>query len=109
MLRTQEQLSLSANKAHKFVCTVIRTVQFYAWTILFTVGIDSCKLRNQEKNKSANNAEEYIFCLNPNSIQNYRSNSWQGLFTCIMTMEVVVRTYVQYSLPDVEFYYHNYH
>ena len=30
MLRTQEQLSLSANKAHKFVCTVIRTVEFYA-------------------------------------------------------------------------------
>ena len=29
MLRTQEQLSLNAGKAHKFVCTVIRTVVFY--------------------------------------------------------------------------------
>ena len=27
-LQTQEQLSLSANKAHKFVCTVMRTVEF---------------------------------------------------------------------------------
>ena len=30
MLLTQEQLSLSANKVFKLVCTVIRTVGFYA-------------------------------------------------------------------------------
>ena len=52
MFRTQEQLSLSANKAHKFVCTVFRTVEFYARTILLTGGIDSFKFRNQEGNKS---------------------------------------------------------
>ena len=44
-------------KAHKFVCTVIRTVEFYAWTILLTGVIYSFKLRNQEGNKSANQAE----------------------------------------------------
>ena len=55
---TQAQLSLSANKAYKFVCTVIRTVEFYAWAILLTGGIDSFNLRNQEWNKSANHAEE---------------------------------------------------
>ena len=44
-------LSLNANKAHKFVITVIRAVEFYAWTILLTEGIDSFKLRNQEGKK----------------------------------------------------------
>ena len=60
MLRIQEQLSLSPTKAHKFVCTVIRNVELYAWTILLTGDIDSFKLRNQEGNKSdsANHAEE---------------------------------------------------
>ena len=58
ILRTHEQLSLSANKAHKFVYTVFGTVEIYAWTILFTGGIDSFKLKNQEGNKSANRAEE---------------------------------------------------
>ena len=60
ILWNQKQLSLSANKAHKFVCTVIRTVEFYASTILhvFTGGIDSFKLKNQEGNKSADRAEE---------------------------------------------------
>ena len=42
MLGTQEQLSLSANKAHKFLCTVIWTVKFYAWTIYLPV--DSFKV-----------------------------------------------------------------
>ena len=37
MLQTQEQLSLSANKVHKFVCTVIRTAEFYTWRILLTL------------------------------------------------------------------------
>ena len=46
MLQSQEQFSLSNNKAHKFVCIVIRTVEFYAWTILVTGGIDSLNLRN---------------------------------------------------------------
>ena len=54
----QAQLSLSANTAHKFVCTVIRTVEIYTQTILLTGGIDSFKLRNQEVNKSANHAEK---------------------------------------------------
>ena len=58
MLRTHEQLSLSANKVRKFLRMVIRTVEFYAWTIFLTGGIDSFKLRNQEGNKSANHAEE---------------------------------------------------
>ena len=58
MLRTQEQLSLSASKVHKFVCTVIRTVEFYARTILLTGDIDTYKLRNEEGHKSANHAEE---------------------------------------------------
>ena len=40
MLLTQEQLSLNANKVIVFVCTVIRTVEFYAWTILLIGGID---------------------------------------------------------------------
>ena len=56
-LQTQEQLSLSANKAHKYVCTVIRTVEFYVRTILLTEGIDSFNLRNQEGNKSVNHAD----------------------------------------------------
>ena len=43
--------SLSANNAHNFVCTVIRTVDF-------SEGIDSFKLRNQEGNKSVNHAED---------------------------------------------------
>ena len=54
MLRTQEQLSQSANKAHKLV---IWTVKFYTWTILLTGG-SSFKLRDQEGNKSANHEEE---------------------------------------------------
>ena len=49
MLRTQEQLSLSASKAHKFVYTVIRTVEFYAWAIFLTGGTDSFKFRNQKE------------------------------------------------------------
>ena len=57
-LVSQEQLLLNANKARKFVCTVIRTVEIYAQTILLTGDIDSYKLRNQEGNKSANHAEE---------------------------------------------------
>ena len=56
MLGTQEQLSLSANKAHKFLCTVIWTVKFYACTIYLPV--DSFKLRNQVGNQSANHAKE---------------------------------------------------
>ena len=67
MYRTQEQLSLSANKAQKFVCTVIRTVEFYVWTILLTEGIDSFKLRNLEGNKSGNHAEDLNFRFNPDS------------------------------------------
>ena len=63
ILRSQEQLSLSASKVHKFVCTVIRTVELYAWTILRTGGIDSFKLRNQEGNKSENLAEKQKFCF----------------------------------------------
>ena len=61
MLRTQIQLSQSASEAHKFVCTVIRTAEFYAWTNLLSGGIDSFKLfklGNQEVNKSANHAGE---------------------------------------------------
>ena len=50
-------------------------------------GIDSFKQRNQDGNKSANHAEQYKIT----------DHSWQGLFTCIMIMEVIVRTYVQYS------------
>ena len=54
----QRKLSLSGNKAHTFVCTVIRTVEFNVRTILLTEGIDSFKLRNQEGNKSVDHAEE---------------------------------------------------
>ena len=33
ILLTQEKLSLSASKVLMLVCTIIRTVKFYAWTI----------------------------------------------------------------------------
>ena len=57
MLLTQEQLSLSTNKVLKFVCTVIRTVKFYARIILLIEGIDLFSLRIQEGNASVNHAE----------------------------------------------------
>ena len=53
----QKIITLRAHKAHKFVCTVIWTVEFYAWTYFLTGGIDSFQLRNQEGSKSANHAE----------------------------------------------------
>ena len=61
----QEQLSLSANKVLEFVCTVIRTVEFYTRSILLIGVIDLFKLRNQEGNKSVNHAEEQKCHLNP--------------------------------------------
>ena len=54
MLVTLEQLSLSDNKVLKLVCTVVRTIKFYSWTIYFIEGIDWFKLINQEGNKSVN-------------------------------------------------------
>ena len=57
MLLAQDQLSLNTNKAQKFVCTVIRTVKFYVWTILLIEGIDLLSLRTQEGNASVNHAE----------------------------------------------------
>ena len=57
MLLTQEQLSQSTNKVLKFVCTVSRTVKFYASTILFIKDIDLFSLRIQEGNASVNHAE----------------------------------------------------
>ena len=56
-LLTQEQLSLSTNKVLKLVCTVIRTVKFYAWIILLVDGIDLFSLRIQVGNASVNQAE----------------------------------------------------
>ena len=45
MLLTQKQLSLSTNKVLKFVCTVIRTLKFYAWNIFIIEGIALFSLR----------------------------------------------------------------
>ena len=57
MLSLQEQLSLSTTKVLKFVCTVSRTVKFYASNILLLEGIDLFSLRIQEGNASMNHAE----------------------------------------------------
>ena len=58
MLQSQQQLSLWANKVLEFVWNVIRTVEFYAWSILPIEGIDLFKLRNQEVKQSVNHEEE---------------------------------------------------
>ena len=58
MLLTQEQLSLITSNVLKFVCTVIRTVKFYAFIILLIEGIDLFSLRIQEGNASVNHVEK---------------------------------------------------
>ena len=69
-LLTQEQLPLSANKVLKFVCTVIRNVEFYSLIMLLIKSIDWFKLKNQEGNKSVMHAEEENVRFSPDPIQN---------------------------------------
>ena len=58
MFLIQEHLSLGASRVLECVCTVIRTVAFYAWTSLHSKGIYLLKLDNQEVSKSVNHATE---------------------------------------------------
>ena len=93
MLRTQEQLSLSASKAHKFVCTVIRTVEFYAGTLLLTGDIDEIKKEISQRTTQKNKG----FLLIQTQYKITDQIHGKVCSHAFMSMEVVVRTYVQYS------------
>ena len=55
-----------------------------------------------------NHAEEWNFRFCPDPIQNYQSNSWQALSTCISIREEVVRKHFQHSFKNswMELYFH---
>ena len=106
MLLTKDQLSLRTNKVLRFVCTVIRTAEIYAWTILLIEGIDWFKLRKEEGNKSVmqkNKSFAYAQIQYKLPIKFMAS-----LCTCISIMGVAVRKYNQQSFKNtcMKFYVH---